>query len=171
MEMKLRKINYVSASIVILLTALFRVLLLILSFYSWVVFNQEASAEEKLPLSNVLNFESLFPPVVLLAEAALYIVLRKRLFQRRLVRLHVWITILSSVFFPIAQIIIVDIILRQTYAPVELAQYDRYVLFFGWAMFAAARLFFILAVRKSVTSPKESLQSNESPGFLDDFAK
>ena len=169
--MKHRRINYLSASIVTLLAFLFRLFLLWGSYYSFVVYNKEAGAADKLPISNVLNIESLLPPVILLVEAVLYIVLHKRFFQRRLVRFHVWTTVLSSVLFPVAQLIIIDIFLRRIYAPVEIARYDKFVFFSGWLLFAIARLFFIAAMVKSVTSLKEQKTADESTGFLDDFAQ
>ncbi len=169
--MKHRRINYLSASIVVLLAALFRAFLLTISLYTLIEYNKESTLAEKLPLSQILNFESLFPPLVLFAEAVVYVVLRKRLFYRKLVRWHTWMTILSSVVFPIAEIIIVNAFLRHIYAPVEMAPYEKYVLFFGWALFAVARLFFITAMVKSVTSPNELIQTNEPSGFLDEFAK
>ncbi len=38
-------------------------------------------------------------------------------------------------------------------------------------LFIAAIIFFILAIIKSSTSPKESVQANESTGFLDEFTQ
>lgn len=169
--MKHRRINYLSASIVTLLAFLFRLFLLWGSYYSLVVYNEEAGAADKLPISNVLNIESLFPPVILLAEAVLYVVLRKRFFQRRLIRSHVWTTVVSSILFPVAQIIIIDVFLRRIYAPVEIARYDKFVFYSGWILFAIARLFFITAMAKSVTSLNEQKKQDESTGFLDDFAQ
>jgi hypothetical protein len=156
---------------VVLLASLFRFLLSWAAYFSLTQYNRGVSDVEKLPISTDFILSNILPPVVLFAEAVLYVIMRKRFFQRRIVRLHVWITILSSVIFPIAQIIVVDVILSKTYAPIEIARYDPYILFIGWGMFIAARLFFIIAMLKSVTSLKEPSHTNESSGFLDDFAK
>jgi hypothetical protein len=168
--MKHRRINYISASIVILLASLFRFLLAGAAYFSLMQFNRGVSDAEKLPISTDFILSNILPPVVLFTEAVLYVIMRKRFFQRRIVRLHVWMTILSSIIFPIAQIIIVDVILSKTYAPVEMKQYDPYILFLGWGMFFAARLFFIIAMMRSVSSIKAQQPTIGFTGYLDEFS-
>lgn len=168
--MKHRRINYLSASVVILLASLFRLLLSWAAYFSLTQYNKGVSDVDKLPISTDFILSNILPPVVLFAEAVLYVIMRKRFFQRRIVRLHVWITILSSIIFPIAQIIVVDVILSKTYAPIEIARYDPYILFIGWGMFIAARLFFIIAMIRSVSSINEQQSTIGSTGYLDEFS-
>lgn len=126
-------------------------------------------------ISEAINILSVFPIVVLLAESACYLIFRKRYFIRTIVRWHLWMTIISSVLFPIVQVIVFLGILTPGYSTDELKQiaktYESLILFIGWLLFAIARLFFIIAMRKSVTSLKEPEQADESTGFLNDFTQ
>ena len=92
-----------------------------------------------MPISEAINFLSVFPVVVLLAESACYLIFRKRYFIRTIVRWHLWMTIISSVLFPIVQVIVFLGILTPGYSTDELKQiaktYESLSLFFGWLLF------------------------------------
>jgi len=171
--MKCRKINYISTFAIIFLAALFRVLLLLFSYFSIKSLNANLSTENKIPISEAINFLQIFAIVILLAESVCYIIFRKRYFMPVVVRWHIWMTLISSVLLPIVQVIVMAGILPSIYSPNELKQiiktYEAPTLFFGWLLFAIARLFFIIAIRKSVTSLKEPEQKDEPTGFLDEF--
>jgi hypothetical protein len=142
------------------------------SYYTFQMYNQ--SVEEKMPLSQVFNFASIFPPVILLVEAVCYLIFRKRLFIRRFVRLHIWMTIISSILFPILQAVIFAFFIQANRNVSEMAQISkdyRFVTFYsGWALFAIARGLFIVTFIKSVVSVEEKNADVESTGLLDEFS-
>lgn len=151
---------------------MFRLILLSASYYSFQQFNE--TADQKLPVSEVLNFLSIFPPVVLLIEAVCYLVFRKRYFLRRLVRLHIWMTIISSVLFPIFETLFFVFILAPNYTGTDLTKItDTYyysILIAGWLLFALARFLFIVAFVKSTSSVKDQVVVSESTGLLNEFS-
>jgi hypothetical protein len=157
---------------VLIAVAVFRLLLLALTFYSYVEYNKHLAT--KLPITFVLNFKFVFPPFILLAEAICYYLLRKRIFQLKFVRLHLWISVLSSFFLPFVQIILILFILPLYLTKTELInigkQFDVYLSYGGWIIFAFARLFFIIAMRTSVAVPPVSEKTTESTGYLDEFS-
>lgn len=172
--MKHQSIKYISATVVITFAALFRILLLWFSYWSIQLMNEKVDPAQRTSTSVVINFVSIFPIIILFAEAVLYVVLRKRFFYKRLVRIHLWMTIVSSVIFPVVQYIGYTAI-PFYYSPNEIQnvfkQFDWWGMTSGWTLFAITRLFFIAAMVKSVTSLNEQKDKNESTGLLDDFAQ
>ena len=171
--MQHRRISYISAFVIIFLIAMFRLLLLALSYYSLQEHNTIST--KQLPLSEVINFLSIFPPVVLLAEAFTYLLLRKRYFLRPLVRSHIWMTIVSSFLFPVVEMIFYFVVLSpDSKSPTELAdaskEYSSPILIAGWLLFAIARLFFILSLVKSVRAIPQKTSHANSTDLLSDFS-
>jgi hypothetical protein len=82
---------------------------------------------------------------------------------------------MSSFFLPLVGLVIVIYVLPEYLTKTELVnvtrQLDFYLIYGLWIMFAFARLFFIIALRKSVSSLTDQKDKNESTGFLDDFAQ
>ncbi|RXK62411.1 hypothetical protein ESA94_05225 [Lacibacter luteus] len=173
--MKHRRIKFISAFVTLLLSSFFRVFLLLFSYITIVSLNESSSAAKQVPVSTVINFIQIMPPVVLLVEALCYIFFRKRYFVRKLVRWHLWMTIISSVLLPIVEFAVLMFILPSAYDSRELSSvvtdYEAQFIFIGWTLFTIARLFFIVAMVKSVTSLNEQKPEDESTGFLDDFAQ
>ncbi len=172
--MQHRKIRYISAFVIIFLIAMFRLLLLALSYYSLQEHNTIST--KQLPLSEVVNFLSIFPPVVLLAEAVVYLLLRKRYFLRPLVRTHIWMTVVSSFLFPIVETIFYfGVLSPNSKSPAELAdaakEYSSPILIAGWLLFAIARLFFLLSVVKSVKAMPQKTSNVNSTDLLADFSE
>jgi heme/copper-type cytochrome/quinol oxidase subunit 2 len=93
----------------------------------------------------------------------------------KLVRWHLWMTIISSVLLPIVEFVVLLFVLPSTYDSMELStavkEYEAQFILIGWFLFVIARLFFIAAMVKSVTSLNEQKKQDESTGFLDDFAQ
>lgn len=170
--MKHVRIKYISAFIVLFLMAMFRVLLLWVAYYTFQKYGQ--AADQKMAISKVLNFSSIFPPVMLLIEAVCYLVFRKRFFFRRFVRLHIWMSIVSSFLFPIAQTIFFVFVLPVNRSAEEIAQISReynYISFYaGWILFALARFVFVVTFVKSVPSIERPQPVIESKDLLDDFS-
>lgn len=172
--MQHRRISYISAFVVIFLAAIFRLLLLAVSYHSFQELNTIST--KQLPLSEVINFLSIFPPVVLLAEAFTYLLLRKRYFLRPLVRSHIWMTIVSSFLFPVLEMIFYSVVLSPNYkSPTEFAEvskeYSSSILIAGWLLFAIARLFFLLSVMKSVRAIPQKIPHANSTDLLADFSE
>lgn len=172
--MQHRKIRYIAAFVVVFLTAMFRLLLLVVSYHSLQEYNTIST--KQLPLSEVLNFSSIFPPVILLAEAIAYLLLRKRYFLRLFVRSHIWMTIISSFLFPVFETIFYFVILSpNSKSSIELAdaakEYRIPILIAGWFLFAIARLFFLLAIMKSVKAIPQKTSNEQSTDLLADFSE
>ncbi len=153
---------------------MFRLLLLAVSYHSLQEHNTIST--KQVPVSEVVNFLSIFPPVVLLAEAFAYLFLPKRYFLRRLVRSHIWMTIISSFLFPIFETIFYFFILSPNdKSSIELADvakdYRTPILIAGWLLFAIARLFFIMAVMKSVKTIPQKGTNENSADLLSDFSE
>lgn len=167
-----KRINTAYVVGVLIAVAMFRLLLLALTFYSYVEYNKHLEA--KLPITFVLNFTFVFPPFILLTEAICYYFFSKRIFRLKYVKLHLWISVLSSFFLPFVQIILILFILPLYLTKTELIamgkQFDGYLTYGGWVIFALARLFFIIAMRTSVAVPAASEKTTESTGYLDEFS-
>jgi hypothetical protein len=174
MGMKYRRIKYISAFVIVLLIALFRIFLMLFSYWSIQLMNEKVEPALRTPPSVVFSFTYIFPILILFAEAIFYLLLRKRFFFRRLVRFHLWMTFVSSFLVPVIQYI--SYIVMPNYFSLNdlenaFKQFNHWGIIIGWILFAIARLFFIAAMVKSVTSLNEPQQENESTGLLDDFAQ
>ena len=174
MGMKYRRINYISAFVIVLLIALFRIFLMLFSYWSIQLLNEKVEPALRTPPSVVFSFMYIFPILILFAEATFYLLLRKRFFFLRLVRFHLWMTFVSSFLVPVIQYISY-IVMPNYFSLDELAdafkKFNYWGIIIGWILFAIARLFFIAAMVKSVTSLNEPQQENETSDFLDDFAQ
>lgn len=154
------------------LFALFRVLLMAFSYWSIQQMNTRVDHEFKTSPSIVFQFATIFPIVILFAEATCYLVFRNRLFIRRFVRFHLWMTFVSSFLFPIIQFagyVLIPLInpSDEVYA---FQEFNRWGMIIGWFLFGIARLFFIAAMLRSVASFNEKESSTEPTGYLDDFS-
>lgn len=171
--MKLRRINYISASVIVFLIALFRVFLMLFSYWSIQMMNEKVEPALRTSPSVVFGFMYIFPILILFAEAACYLIFRKRFFFRRLVRFHLWMTFISSFLVPVVQYI--SYIIIPEYFPVDelenaFQQFNHWGIIIGWILFAIARLFFIAAMLRSVASLNRQEPATESTGFLDEFS-
>ena len=170
--MKHRRIKYMSAFLVVILIALFRVFLMLFSYWSIKLMNEKVEPALRTPPSIVFGFMYIFPILVLFVEAVCYLILRKRFFLRRLVRFHLWMTFVSSFLVPIVQYIsyiVMPMYFSLDELPNVFKQFNYWGLILGWTLFGIARLFFIAALVRSVASLNDQ-PTTESTGFLDEFS-
>jgi hypothetical protein len=171
--MKHQHIKYVRAFLIMVFCAMFRVLLMLFSYWSILLMNAKVDPSLRTPTSIVFQLSVIIPILILFAEAVCYLLFRNRLFIRRFVRFHLWMSFISSVLFPILQFvgyIIIPFIFPSNESN-AFQEFNQWGMFIGWFLFGIARFFFIIAMVKSVTSFNDQKQPNEPSGFLDDFAQ
>ena len=171
--MKHQHIKYVRAFLMMAFFAMFRVLLMLFSYWSILLMNAKVDPVFRTKPSVVFHPSVIIPILILFAEAACYLFFRNRLFFRRFVRFHLWMSFISSVLFPILQFTGYAIIpfLFPSEESNAFQVFNQWGTYIGWFLFGIARFFFIIAIVKSVTSLNDQQPANESSGFLDDFAK
>ena len=118
------------------------------------------STYDEMLKERLFSFSTFFWPVWFLIEVLIYILLRKKLYNRSWVILHTSLTFLF--FFAIPFIIG---LLPLYFSINELRSFFSAWSYFFWLRMAAAHLFFILTIVKSFRKPN----GDETPGLLDEF--
>lgn len=122
------------------------------------------------PQTNIL----LVCTAIMMLTVILYYVFRNRYMNILYSRIFIWLSFVSLIAVPFFRPFFK---METPNGAVSDAVRIGNVIFYPFSsilslfLFIAAIIFFILAIIKSSTSPKESVQPNESTGFLDEFTQ
>ncbi len=124
----------------------------------------------KLSLTNVF---ALFFVLLPLLESIVYQKTSRRKLKTILVKLHIWLFILSFLFPLIVDYIISFFIFNSRIISDFALTYWKYRIAVFWILFISSQIFFIAAVIKAFTSQKENevLKQHEPADFLNEFSE
>lgn len=150
--------------------AVFRLILLVIAYYSMLEIN--ARNNMAMPISEVINFAFILPPIILFFESLIYYFFRKRIFEKKLVLYHVWMAFLTSFILPMLVVIIV-LLMPNFLSKSEVIKVNGTIDNQGstilWILFGITRLLFALAIYRSQTKGEES-RNSDFKDYLNEFS-
>lgn len=167
---KSAKLKSVIAILVVLI--LYKVLMLFFFVNGILQFYNPMSAFNAVPLTHIIDLS--FVTFLLVVELFFLIKFRKRNWNRKLLKIFIWVTgfsVLLTFFLSLIAIVALNFFANPVY------KQDFFSLFRDWAaliniiLFGIGAFFYVVAFKNSINSSKEIEQTlNESADFLDEFS-